>query len=62
MYSTHNEGNSVDAERFIRILKNIIYKYMTIYIPKLDNLVKKYNHTHQSTIKMKPFDVKSSTY
>ena len=62
MYSTHNEGNSVDAERFIRILKNIIYKYMTIYIPKLDNLVKKYNNTHQSTIKMKPFDVKSSTY
>ena len=62
MYSTHNEGNSVDAERFIRILKNIIYKYMTVYIPKLDNLVKKYNNTHQSTIKMKPFDVKSSTY
>ena len=62
MYSTHNEGKSVDAERFIRILKNIIYKYMTIYIPKLDNLVKKYNNTHQSTIKMKPFDVKSSTY
>ena len=62
MYSTHNEGNSVDAERFIRILQNIIYKYMTIYIPQLDNLVKKYNNTHQSTIKMKPFDVKSSTY
>ena len=62
MYSTHNEGNSVDAERFIRILKNIIYKYMTVYIPKLDNLVKKYNNTHQSTIEMKPFDVKSSTY
>ena len=29
MYSTHNEGNSVVAERFIRTLKNKIYKYMT---------------------------------
>ena len=29
MYSTHNEGKSVVAERFIRILKNKIYKYMT---------------------------------
>ena len=28
MYSTHNEGKSV-AERFIRTLKNNIYKYMT---------------------------------
>ena len=29
MYSTHNEGKSVVAERFIRALKNKIYKYMT---------------------------------
>ena len=28
MYSTHNEGKSVIAERFIRTLKNKIYKYM----------------------------------
>ena len=28
MYSTHNEGKSVVAERFIRTLKNKIYKYM----------------------------------
>ena len=27
-YSTHNEGKSVTAERFIRTLKNI-YKHMT---------------------------------
>ena len=26
MYSTHNEGKSVVAERFIRTLKNKIYK------------------------------------
>ena len=29
MYSIHNEGKSVTAERFIRTLKNKIYKYMT---------------------------------
>ena len=29
MYSTHNEEKSVVAERFIRNLKNKIYKYMT---------------------------------
>ena len=28
MYSTHNAGKSV-TERFIRILNNKIYKYMT---------------------------------
>ena len=44
MYSTHNEGKSVVAERFIGILKNKIYKYMTsisknVYIDKLDNIV-----------------------
>ena len=44
MYSTHNEGKSVVAERFIRILKNKIYKYMTsisknVHIDKLDDTV-----------------------
>ena len=29
MYSTHNEGKSVVVERFIRTLKNKVYKYMT---------------------------------
>ena len=29
MYSTDNEGKFVIAERFIRTLKNKIYKYMT---------------------------------
>ena len=29
IYSIHNEGKSVAAERFIRTLKNKIYKYMT---------------------------------
>ena len=29
MYSTYNEGKSVVAERFIRTLKNTLYKHMT---------------------------------
>ena len=29
MYSIHNEEKSVVAERFIKTLKNKIYKYMT---------------------------------
>ena len=28
MYSTHNERKSVIAEKFIRTLKNNVYKYM----------------------------------
>ena len=67
MYSTHNEGKSVIAERFIRTLKNKIYKYMTsisknVYIDKLDDIVKKYNNTYHTSIKMKPVDVKDNTY
>ena len=33
-----------------------------VHINKLDHIVNKYNNTYQSTIKMKPVDVKSSTY
>ena len=29
MYSTHSEGKSAVSERFIRSLKNKIYKHMT---------------------------------
>ena len=62
MYSTYNEGKSVVAERFIRTLKNKIYKYMTsisknVYIDKLDDIVNKYNNTYHSTIKIKPVDI-----
>ena len=67
MYSIHNEGKSVVAERFIRTLKNKIYKYMTsasknVYIDKLDDIVNEYNNTYHRTIKMKPVDVKDNTY
>ena len=49
MCSGHNEGKSVAAERFIRTLKNKIYKYMTsisqsMYIDRLDDIVNKYNN------------------
>ena len=63
MYSTYNERKSVVAERFIRILKNIIYKHMTavsknVYFDVLDDTVDKYNNTYHKTIKMKPIDVR----
>ena len=50
IHSTHSEGKSVVAGRFITTLKNKIYKYMTsvpknVYSDKLDDLVKKYNNT-----------------
>ena len=62
MYQIHNKGKSVVAERFIRTLKTIIYKYMTsisenVYIDKLDDIVGEYNNTYHRTIKMKPVDV-----
>ena len=67
MYSTHNEERSVLAEQFIITLKKKIYRYMTsvlkvVYIDKLDDIVNEYNNTYHSKIKMKPFDIKSSTY
>ena len=67
MYSTHNKGKLVVAERFIRTLKTKIYKYMTsvsknVYIDKLDDIVDEYNNKHHRTIKMKPVDVKGNTY
>ena len=67
IYSTHNEGKSVVAERFIRTLKNKIYKYMTsisknLYVDKLDDIVHKDNNTCHRTIKMKAVDVRPSIY
>ena len=67
MYSIHNEGKYVVAERFIRTLKTKIYKYMTsisknVCINKLDDIVNQYNNTYHATIKMKPVDVKDNTY
>ena len=45
MYSKYNEGKSVVAERFIRTLKNKIFKHMaaiskSVYFDVLDDIVK----------------------
>ena len=65
MHSTFNESKSVVAERFIRTLKNKLYKHMTatgknVYYDVLDDVVNEYNNTKHSTIKMKPKDVKNN--
>ena len=67
MYSTHNEGKSIVAVRFVRTLKNEIYKYVTsisknVYINKLDDIVKKCNSTYHRTIKIKPVDARTNKY
>ena len=67
-YSTHNEGKSVVAARFItKTLNNKIDKHITsisknVYIDKLDDIVNKYNNTCHRTIKTKPADVKPSIH
>ena len=65
MYSTHNEGKSVVAERFLRTLKK--YNLQTaisrnVYFDVLDDIVDEYNNTYHRTIKMKPIDVKSDSF
>ena len=50
MYSTFNEGKSVVVERFIRTLKNKLYKHMTatgknVYFNALNDAVNEYNNT-----------------
>ena len=60
IYSADNERKSVVAEKFIRSLRNKIYKYMTsistnVYKDKLYNI-------YNSTIKINPVDVKSSIH
>ena len=65
MYSTFNEGKSVVAKRFIRTLKNKLYKHITatgknVYYV-LDDVVNEYNITKHNTIKMKPKNVKNDS-
>ena len=67
IYSTFNKGKSALAERFIRTLKNKIFKHMTaisknVYIDVLDNIVNKYNTTVHKTIKMKPIGVTNNSF
>ena len=51
------------SERFIRTLKNKIYKYMTsitknVYIDKLDDIVNEYNNKYHRTIKINKLMIK----
>ena len=62
MHLTYNEGKSIVAERFIRTLKNKVYKYPTsifkkMCIDKLDITSNNYNNINHSTIKIKLVDV-----
>ena len=63
MYSPQHEEKSVIAGRFIRTLKNKIYKtsldfnIKKAHIDKLD-ILNEYNNTYHRTIKMKPVDLK----
>ena len=55
MYSAYNEGKSAVAERFIRMLKNKIFKHMiaiskNVYFDLLVDIVDKYNNTVRRTI------------
>ena len=66
MYSAHDEGKFVAAERFIGALNNEIWKYMTsisknVYIDKLADIVDKCSIKY-STIKMKALDVNSTRH
>ena len=67
LYSTFNEGKSVVAERFIKTLKNKIYKHMTtigknVSIDDLDDIFKKCNNSVHSSIKMKSKDVTDDSF
>ena len=67
LYSTYNKRKSAVAERFIRTLKNKIFKHMTaasknVYFDVLNNIVNKYNNTVHRSIKMRPIDIISDSY
>ena len=68
MYSTYTQGiYTAVADRFIKTLKNKIFKHMATVSKKvcfdvLDDIVDKYNNTSHKTIKMKPIYVKSDFY
>ena len=66
MYLTYNEGKLVVAERFIRTLKNKIFKHMTavsknVYFNVFDDIVNKHNNAVHRTIKIKPINVISDS-
>lgn len=62
LYSTESDKKAAIAERFIKELKKLIYRYLDSkqtnrYIDVLQKLVDSYNNTLHSSIGMKPKDV-----
>ena len=73
IYSTHNKGKFVVAEKFVKTLENKIYKYMTVISKKvyIDKLVENDNDTVENAIihiiktyfkYILSLDVKTNTY
>ena len=67
MNSTYKERKSVVAERFIKTLKNKIYKHVAavsknVYFDVLNDVVDKCNMTYHNTIKMKTIYVGFNCY
>ena len=61
MYSTENEEKSSVCERWNRTIKTRMWKQFTVqgntqYLDMLPKLVKQYNNTKHSSIKMKPIE------
>ena len=59
LYSTENEEKSSVVERWIRTMKEKMWKYFSanstnVYINVLPDLVREYNNTRHSSIKMTP--------
>ena len=66
IYSTHNEGKSVVAEKFIKTLKGKVYKTVAAndsrsYLSYLNELVDQHNNTYHRPIGEKPADGDYST-
>ena len=62
LYSTKNEQKSSVVERWIRTMKENMWKYFSanstnVYIDALLDLVREYNNTRHSSIKMTPTNV-----
>ena len=67
IYSTHNEGKSVVAERFIRTWRSKIYIIITTnnkksYLGYLKKLVDEYNNTYHHSIGKKPINADYSPF
>ena len=67
LFLLYNRGKYIIAENFNRVLKNKIYKHMTVvlknvYTDKKDEIIDKYDNTYQKAIKMKPTSFKLGSF